>query len=115
MEHNSQPWRVATNRHPNTDGSSWGWIEGSMPVVYWSNEQGSKLKRAEAGNMVAAHNAWLEAQTPVALRLRKARERWRRLNLDAQRAQEAYEAAREKLTAAQLDIDMLEAEQAVSA
>ena len=115
MKHNSKPWRVATNRHTNTDGTSWGWIDGTEPTVYWSNGHGSKLTREQAGKLVAEHNAWLDAQTPVALRLQKARERWHRLNLDAQRAQEAYEAAREKLTAAQLDIDVLEAEQAVSA
>lgn len=115
MKHNLQPWRVATNRHPNTDGTSWGWIDGSHPVVYWSNEDRSKLKRAEAGKMVAEHNAWLEKQTPVELRLQKAREQKARLIVDMERAQEAYSAACAKVAAAQQAIEALESEQAVSA
>ena len=31
MKHNSKPWRVATNRHTNTDGTSWGWIDVNSP------------------------------------------------------------------------------------
>ena len=26
-----------TNRHPNCDGSSWGWIEGCTLNICWSN------------------------------------------------------------------------------
>ena len=115
MKHNSQPWRVATNRHPNTDGTSWGWIDGSQPVVYWSNEDGSRLKRAEAGKMVAVHNAWLEGQTPVALRLQQAREQKARLIVDMESAQAAYSAACARVAEAQQAIEALESGQAVSA
>lgn len=115
MEHNSQPWRVATNRHPNTDGTSWGWIEGSQPVVYWSNEDKSKLKRAEAGRLVAEHNTWLERQTPVTLRLQQAREQKARLIVDMEAAQAAYRAACARVAEAQRAIEVIESEQAVSA
>lgn len=49
-------WRIATNRHPNTDGTRWGWIEGAPGNVCWSDERGSNLTRAQAGQMVLDHN-----------------------------------------------------------
>lgn len=115
IEHNSYPWRVAKNRHPNTDGTAWGWIAGAPGQPCWSNEPGSKFTSQDASRLVEAHNVWLERQTPVATRLLKARERMARLAVDMQRAQEAYDAARDKVTSAQLDIDALETEQASAA
>jgi hypothetical protein len=53
------PWQIATNRHPNTHGTRWGWIDGAPGNVCWSNEPGSKLTLAQAGQMVADHNAAL--------------------------------------------------------
>lgn len=81
MEHNSQPWRVAINRHTNTDGTAWGWIDGTEPEVFWSNASGSKLTREHAGKMVAEHNAWLEAQRPLAVRLLEAREQVAKIDI----------------------------------
>ncbi len=49
-------WRIATNRHPNTDGTRWGWIEGAPGHICWSDERGSNLTRAQAGQMVLDHN-----------------------------------------------------------
>ena len=68
VPHNTVPWRVATNRHPNTDGTSWGWIEGAPGHVCWSNS-GRSFNRENAGKVVAEHNRWLEEQKPIALRI----------------------------------------------
>jgi hypothetical protein len=54
-------WRIATNRHPNTDGTRWGWIEGAPGNICWSDERGSNLTRAQAGQMVLDHNNALAA------------------------------------------------------
>ena len=59
VPHNTAPWRVATNRHTNTDGTSWGWIDGAPGNVCWSNERGSNMNREQAGRIVAEHNDWL--------------------------------------------------------
>jgi hypothetical protein len=75
VEHNSAQWRIAKNRHPNTDGTDWGWIDGTAPNVFWSNERGSNMTREQAGKLVEEHTAWLEKQTPIDVRLLKARER----------------------------------------
>lgn len=74
IEHNTVPWRIATNRHTNCDGTSWGWIEGAPGHVCWSNERGSgtDMNREQAGKLVQEHNAWLERQRPVELRLNEA-------------------------------------------
>uniref|UniRef100_A0A6M3JM77 Uncharacterized protein n=1 Tax=viral metagenome TaxID=1070528 RepID=A0A6M3JM77_9ZZZZ len=45
---------VHTNRHPNTDGSSWGWIEGCTLNVCWSNN--SRFTRKDAGAFVFEYN-----------------------------------------------------------
>ena len=29
---------IHTNRHPNTDGTSWGWIEGCDKNIVWSDD-----------------------------------------------------------------------------
>lgn len=36
------PWKVKTNRHPNLNGTPWGWIEGAQGNICWSGNQ-SKL------------------------------------------------------------------------
>ena len=36
------PWEVKTNRHPNLNGTPWGWIEGAQGNICWSGNQ-SKL------------------------------------------------------------------------
>ncbi len=74
VPHNTMPWRVATNRHTNTDGTAWGWIEGTPSNVCWSNES-SKFNREKAGIAVAEHNRWLEEQKPIELRIIEATER----------------------------------------
>jgi hypothetical protein len=36
-------WVVKTNRHPNTDGSLWGWIDARVPPTkerpYWTTRE----------------------------------------------------------------------------
>ena len=41
--------RVATNRHPNCDGTAWGWIEGTSGG-YWSDNK--KFNHDEALSFV---------------------------------------------------------------
>jgi hypothetical protein len=51
-------WHLQSNKHPNTNGTAWGWIEGPTPRLYWSNEFGSGYPtREQAERMVAEHNA----------------------------------------------------------
>lgn len=102
VPHNTVPWRVATNRHPNTDGTSWGWIDGAPGNVCWSNDT-SKFNREKAGKAVAAHNRWLEEQKPIALRIIEAK------NLVGS-AQRKLEAARKEANACEAVLDAALAE-----
>ena len=98
VPHNTASWRVATNRHTNTDGTAWGWIEGAPGNVCWSNES-SKFNREKAGIAVAEHNRWLEEQKPIELRIIEATER-------ADAARRKADAARQEADkcAAALDV-----------
>lgn len=33
------PWSYKTNRHPNTNGTPWGWLEGPAGNMCWSGHQ----------------------------------------------------------------------------
>lgn len=90
VPHNTVPWRIATNRHPNTDGTSWGWIDGAPGNVCWSNSS-SAFNREKAGKVVVEHNRWLEEQKPIELRIIEATER--------------VDAARRKADAARQEAD----------
>ena len=46
---------VHTNRHPNTDGSSWGWIEGCTLNICWSNSN-NRFTRKDADAFVFEYN-----------------------------------------------------------
>lgn len=91
VRHNTIAWRVATNRHPETNGRSWGWIEGAPDNVCWADSE--SFNRAAAGEMVKAHNAWLESQKPLDLRLLEARYR-------AESAQRVVDGAEQSLNLA---------------
>lgn len=58
IPHNDAIWEVKKNRHTNTDGTEWGWIEGAPGNVCWSNNKA--FNRQKAGEAVAIHNAWLK-------------------------------------------------------
>lgn len=45
--------KVHTNRHPNTDGTAWGWIEGCTLNICWGDDE--KFTRDKAIELV---NAW---------------------------------------------------------
>ena len=47
---------LKTNKHPNTDGSEWGWIEGCTKNICWSDDT-SKFNREKAAKLVADFNA----------------------------------------------------------
>ena len=91
VEHNSQSWRVATNRHRNTDGTNWGWIEGAPGNICWSNN--GTFNVAAAAEMVAGHNQWLEDQKPLSIRLIEARQRWSASKAAYDTAKAAFERA----------------------
>lgn len=61
IPHNDAIWEVKKNRHTNTDGTEWGWIEGAPGNVCWSNNK--SFNRQKAGEAVAIHNAWLKENT----------------------------------------------------
>lgn len=35
----SKKLKIHTNRHPNTDGTAWGWIDGCDKNIVWSNNK----------------------------------------------------------------------------
>lgn len=43
-----------TNRHTNTDGTSWGWIDGCTKNICWSNNSG--FNSTKAGKFVKEYN-----------------------------------------------------------
>ena len=51
---NKYKWKLCTNRHPNCDGTDWGWIEGSSPEIFWSDNKPFNRKKAQI--VVEAHN-----------------------------------------------------------
>jgi len=40
------PWKVKTNRHRNTDGTSWGWVEGTREGWCWSKNRNHSYEDA---------------------------------------------------------------------
>jgi len=54
----SKKLSIYKNRHPNTNGSSWGWIEGCSKDVFWSND--NEFDYEKASEFVKNHNAKLE-------------------------------------------------------
>ena len=54
------PWKVKTNRHRNTDGTSWGWVEGTREGWCWSKSRNKSYE--DAAFIAAARTAlpyWL--------------------------------------------------------
>lgn len=97
--HNTQPWRVASNRHRTLHGNDWGWIEGAPGNVCWSNDE--RFNRAAAGEMVTAHAKWLEDQKPLAIKLVEAREKYAKAKAAHEVASEAYRKTHAALVAAE--------------
>ena len=46
---------LKTNRHPNIDGTAWGWITGCSKNIVWSNDT-SKFNREKAEKLVRDYN-----------------------------------------------------------
>lgn len=44
-----------TNRHPNTDGSLWGWVTGTTKNTVWSDEN-NRFNGDKAYNLVKEWN-----------------------------------------------------------
>lgn len=108
VPHNTVPWRVATNRHPNTDGTAWGWIDGAPGHVCWTNES-TKFNREKAGAVVAEHNRWLEEQKPITLRIVEATERADAARRKAEAARQEADRCDAALDAALGEVARLEA------
>lgn len=96
FEHNERRWRVDTNRHPQTNGDSWGWIEGADGNVTWSGRDGY----ARAQRATSEHNAWLDAQEPPRLKLI-------RLTRDMNARQNRVDALRRQLSSEEGELAVL--------
>ena len=46
---------VHTNKHPNTDGTYWGWVEGCTVNILWSNSD-DKFTKSDAVAFVDEYN-----------------------------------------------------------
>jgi hypothetical protein len=95
IEHNTQPWRVAKNRHSNIDGTDWGWIEGAPGHVCWSDNE--RFNREAAREAVKLHNDWLEDQKPTLVKLIEATERNRKIARRFNEAKAVYEKLQAEL------------------
>ncbi len=49
---------LKTNSHTNTDGSSWGWVEGCTKNICWSNDN-YRFDKEAAKRLVEKHNSRL--------------------------------------------------------
>ena len=58
IEHNDVLWQVKKNRHTETSGREWGWIEGAPGNVCWSDDK--IFNRNKAEEVVAIHNQWVK-------------------------------------------------------
>lgn len=74
IPHNGVRWETRRNRHPTTGGLSWGWIEGAAGNVCWENGTSFDSDAAEAA--CREHNAWLERQRPLAVRITELRDKF---------------------------------------
>ncbi len=99
----------------NTGGPAFPVVIDMGLTVDWSNEHRSKLTREQAGKMVAEHNAWLEAQRPMAVRLLEARERVAKIGIALGQAEATVEGIKAKKREAEAVVERLLAEQTVSA
>lgn len=106
VEHNELPWRVATNRHPNTDGTDWGWIDKAPGNVCWSNNN-NVFDRTAAAEMVRAHNQWLEDQQPLPLKIIKAKREFEQANSEFTALEEKHTKAATRLAHARATLDDL--------
>jgi hypothetical protein len=50
-------WRVGTNRHPNCDGSPWGWVQDdgdTKHIFFWTGDS------KQASEICSFHNRMIE-------------------------------------------------------
>jgi len=107
--HNEHPWRTATNRHTNANGSSWGWIDQAPGNVCWSDNEA--FNSAAASAMVRAHNQWLEDQQPLSIKIIKAKREYETAKAELDSVRGKYEAASKRLSAAEELLNSLHATQ----
>ena len=105
VKHNEFPWRVATNRHPNTDGSRWGWIDKAPGNVCWSDNE--KFDHSAAALMVRAHNKWLEDQEPLPIKIIKAKRECEQAKAEFDAISKKYLAAQDQYEAAKAALNGL--------
>ncbi len=90
--HTTKLWRHCTNRHRNSNGTSWGWIDGAPGDDTWSDDKAFDSRAARIA--IDMHNQWLEDQKPVKLKLIEA-------NDALTKAARRLKAANEELDAAE--------------
>jgi len=107
IPHNEYQWRSATNRHTNTDGSSWGWIDGAQGQVCWSDNE--PFNSVAAGAAVRAHNKWLEDQQPLPIKIIKAKRAYQEAIAGFNSISAQYAIADAKLKSVKQALDELNA------
>lgn len=112
--HSDRKWDVKTNRHTSTAGNRWGWIEGLAGNVCWSNDPGDRLSGKDATEIVRIHNAWIDDQVPVSLKLVKASENLARAERECSDAEIRFLDAEAVLEKARSEVERLEALQQVT-
>lgn len=95
IRHNSAHWEVKKNRHPNTDGSSWGWIDGAPGNVCWSNSD--TFNSSAAYEAVKRQRDWLEAQKSPEVRHIEAQERFAKAQAVYRNAEITFNEAKKNL------------------
>lgn len=108
IPHNAVTWCVATNRHPETSGRAWGWIEGAPGNECWSDNK--RFDRVAAGEACRLHNKWLEDQKPLSIKLIEARERLEKSLTNFNHIEAAYQKAKAELEKCDTEIKSLNQE-----
>lgn len=96
--HNDKVWSVRTNRHPETNGSAWGWIDGPKENICWSDNIGFNC--AKASEVCRVHNQWVIDQKSIDMRLNdcgvkvlELQKEWQARQLTADTAWRKYQEA----------------------
>jgi hypothetical protein len=73
-KHTPGPWHIRTNRHPQTDGLPWGWVDAAAPGVSQRLIPGVAVQWVRGD--VSEANARLIAAAPELLEALRCLRRW---------------------------------------
>ncbi len=93
--HNNRLWSVKENRHPETSGRAWGWIDGPAEHICWSNNSDA-FNVGKAVEVCRIHNSWVENQKSIDLRLNERGTKTRALKSQWLKVRQAADAAWEE-------------------